>query len=97
MANFDVLAVVPVDCMFASSFYTKLTLKTVGPIGLVVVVWLYPLSHLAMGEPYEKAARDAAHVSLLFLELILPTVSTTVAQTLVGRVRTTGAYEAYAV
>ena len=56
-----------------------------GPISLVGVIWLYPLSHLAMRTPHEEAARDAAHVSLLFLELILPTVSTTVAQTLVGR------------
>ena len=84
IANFDLLAVVPVDCMLpASTFYTKLVLKTVGPIGLIAVTWLYPLSHLAMRKPHEKATRDAAHVSLLFLELVLPTVSTTIAQTLV--------------
>ena len=55
-------------------------LKTAGPVAIVGALWLYPAACIALGKPHDKAVRDTAHVSLLFMELILPTCSKTIAQ-----------------
>lgn len=84
IANFDILSVLPVRCAFQSAnFYHYLLVKTLGPIAFVMSMWLYPLGCVLARRPTAGARRSVAYCGLLFLELVLPTVSTTIAQTLV--------------
>jgi hypothetical protein len=86
IANFDLIEFVPMGCMLpdASSFYSKLVIKTVGPIVPVALLWTWPAFHVITGANklrQEPSARFAAKYSLLLMELVLASVSTTVIET----------------
>jgi hypothetical protein len=83
--NLGVLRFVPLGCVMPqSSFYTKLEIKTIGPIIPLVLLWIRPAVHTVTGAQHvEKSAQFAAKYSLLWLELTLTSVSTTIIETFV--------------
>ena len=87
VSNLDVLGFVPVNCIWPhTTFYHKLFVKTVGPLVPLVLLWMLPFSKAIRGitgEAYDKAWQLAAQLSLLWIELVLTSVSTTIVQTLV--------------
>ena len=79
IANLDVFSFVSLRCMAPDThFYTTLLFKTVGPFAIIALVFFYPL--IKRGDP--AAWRTSARYSLIFLELILPSTTTTIGQTL---------------
>ena len=89
VANFDVIGIIPMGCVLPeATFYSKLVAKTVGPIVPVALLWAWPAFHAITGAvkaQQEHSARFAAKYSLLWLELMLASVSTTIIETFVCR------------
>ena len=87
VANFDVLGFLPMNCVLPeSSFYTKLLIKTVAPIVPLALLWSRPLAYTFTGAHETRRLASlhlAAKMSLVWLELILPSVSTTIIETFV--------------
>ena len=86
-SNIDVLGLVPMACVLpeASSFYHKLLIQTIAPGVVVALLWSYPVVNILRGSPHVDAMRFAAQYSLFGLELLLPSVSTTIAEAFVCR------------
>ena len=83
-SNLDVLGFVPIGCVFPDTdFYFHVLIKTVGPVCLIFLLWLYPGFYLVRRSPHGEATRFAAQYSLYLLELLLPSISTTLSQALV--------------
>ena len=61
-------------------FYNTLLIKTIGPLAVVAVFWMWPLSQAIQGKPHAGARGTAAKFSLFWLELVLISVSTTIMQ-----------------
>ena len=61
-------------------YYTTLLVKTLGPLAVVALFWMWPLSKVIQGAPYAGARGTAAKLSLFWLELLLVSVSTTIMQ-----------------
>ena len=99
-SNLEFLSYVPAECIFlGSTFYTKLVIKTVGPLIVCALLWLPVLclfvkklrlknsrkrdaeAERAVEKELQEYRTSAITYSMLFLELILPSVSTTIAQT----------------
>ena len=79
IANLNVFSFVSLRCMAPDThFYTTLLFKTVGPFVIVALLFFYPI--IKRGNPV--AWRTSARYSLIFLELILPSTTTTIGQTL---------------
>lgn len=72
-------------CMLQeASFYSTLVVKTVGPIVPIALLWARPAIHAITDTAKERtgqSARFAAKYSLLWLELIVASVSTTIIET----------------
>ena len=90
--NFDLIGYAPPECVNPSAtFYSKLFIKTTGPLMVLAVLWMPPLARLARrtwrGELRGERLgfRSAGFWSLLLFELILPSVSTTISETFVCR------------
>jgi hypothetical protein len=85
VANFDVLSYMPVGCqsMGLGNFYTQLFIKTLGPLVVVAFLWVPALGLRVTGRSYFRAKSIASDFSLMWLELLLPNVSTAVFQTLI--------------
>ena len=88
--NLEMLSYVPSECIFTQSdFYTALTLKTIGPILIILLLWTKPLVVLVTGyqqEKFQGAAQEATVWSMLLLELCIPSVSTQISETFVCQV-----------
>ena len=97
--NLDFLTYVPAECVHPeSTFYTKLVIKTIGPIIICALLWLPVLCVLVLklhqnvrdkrntrrkdklDEQLVRFRTSAISVSLLFLEISLPSISSTIAQ-----------------
>ena len=82
-SNLDFLRVMPTGCMFPFlTFYHRLVIKTLLPMVVVALMWCYPLYYrLFFGSAYntDNAVRSSIEYTLVFLELVLPTVSSTIA------------------
>ena len=66
-----------------NSFYTQLVFKTtVLPLAPIVLVWMYFLrgKYLGGGLAFHTAAKMPAKYTLYWVDLVLPTISTTIAQ-----------------
>ena len=61
-------------------YYDTLRIKTLGPLAVVALFWMWPLSKAAQGKPHAGARGTAAKLSLFWLELVLVSVSTTIMQ-----------------
>ena len=73
------------SCIVAGgmSFYWRMVITTIIPPALIVVIFLWPLGCIMRRQPYLPAARSAGYLTLVGLEIITPTVLTTVLQTFV--------------
>ena len=78
VANVDFLSFVPSACAYPLDYYEKLIVKTVGALVIFALLWTRPLSFAIRGKPYAKSMQTAAKASLLWLEIVYTTVSTTV-------------------
>jgi hypothetical protein len=78
----DIVALVPLACVFkSSSFYHELVLQTVAPVSVVLLMWSIAVLRVIAGAQRDFAT--ALGLSMLFLELCLPSVSTTIFETFV--------------
>ena len=83
VSNVEVFSFVSLRCMMPEThFYTTLLFKTVGPFIVVVLLWIYPLVCYVSGRGARTAWHFSARWSLVFLEVIVPATTTTIAQTL---------------
>jgi len=82
--NLDVLRLLPTGCLLPySTFYHRLVIKTTAPMVVVALIWCYPLFYRLWGSPpdeVDECVRDSGRYTLAFLELVLPTVSSSIAQ-----------------
>jgi len=81
--NADFLQFVPMTCLVSATmdFYWRMALKSLIPIGAIFLLWLWPLGCLTFRKPHTLAMRTAAKLTLLLLEIVTPSVATTVMQT----------------
>ena len=81
MTNFDALGFVPLGCVTSDvTFYHKLAVKVFAPLVIIGLLWCYPLSKALHGQPNEEASRTIKRVVLLMLELVLPSITTSLIQ-----------------
>ena len=81
LANLDFLKFVPSVCVYPDlDYYNALLVKTIGPLVVVALFWAWPLSKAIQGKPYAGSRVTAAKMSLVWLELVLISVSTTIMQ-----------------
>ena len=69
--NFDFIKLVPLECFTQTDFYSKLCVKTLVPIVLLLLLWTWPFSLFIMRKPYMDAVRKAAGLTLMGLEVCL--------------------------
>ena len=82
-ANLDLFSFVSLRCMLPDThFYTNLLIKTMAPFAVIALLFTYPLVLRASRKPYQKAWQTSARLSLFMLELVLPSTTTTIGQTL---------------
>ena len=80
--NLDFITYMPPECANEkTNFYGKLVMKTIGPLCLIMLLWAHPLLKTARGEEDAGERAAASFRLMLFLELVLPSVSTTVVET----------------
>ena len=84
LSNLDFLSILPMGCMLPNAnFYDRLLMKSLFPFVVLFLMWLWPLKNRIMtgsGVLTIHASRLTARNSLLLMELLLPSVSTTIAQ-----------------
>ena len=84
VANLDGIALIPMGCAFPkATFYSKLVAKTMGPLVPILLLWARPTFHTLTGAvkwQRQQSARFAAKYSLLWIELTLTSVSTTIVE-----------------
>ena len=87
------LFAVSLGCVFRSaSFYGKVLFKSTAPLAVLVFLACYPISERLRGRPSEPAARSAKRLSLLLLEITLPSTTTTLIQTFICQQFDNGAF-----
>ena len=81
LTNLDVLGVVPMGCVLRNvNTYHVLLFKTLSPLAAVCLIWTYPLWRYLRRDSYDEARLTAARISLVFIELLLPMISTSIAE-----------------
>ena len=84
VSNLDVFSFISLRCMVPeTNFYTVLLVKTVGPFCFIALLFCYPLACCIARRPHRQAWQTSARFSLLCLEIVLPSITTTIVQTLV--------------
>ena len=79
-ANLDVLGFVPLGCVVRqANFHHKAFFKVLAPPFVITLLWCYPLSMALRGIP-SSANNRAKQLTLLLLELMLPSIATTLVQ-----------------
>jgi hypothetical protein len=81
VANLDLAGLVPVGCVFRSTTaYDLFLFKIVSPLAVVALLWIYPSWRFMTYGYHHDLWQSAARYSILFIELVLPMVSTAVAE-----------------
>ena len=81
MSNLDLVAFVPVRCVFpATTYYDTLVFSTVTPLAVIALLWTFPIGRRIIGKPVAGAEVALARFSLLALEVVVSSVSTTIVQ-----------------
>ena len=83
VANLDVLSFVPLSCGFPTDFYSILLIKSLGTLVPVGMLGIYPMTLRIRGKPYDDASQFAKRIALIWLEIVLPSVSVTIASAFV--------------
>ena len=80
LTNLELLNFAPMACARTGfNYYDALIVKTIGPFVVLALLWIWPLICAILGNnSYTTAARTAARLSVLWVELIYVSVSTTV-------------------
>ena len=84
VSNFQFFQYIPIECMLPrASFYTRLAVKTLGPLIMLGCLWLRALVYIPWKTVSKAGRSQAVHQTLkwtlIILELILPSISTTIA------------------
>lgn len=83
MANVEVFSFVSLRCVFPDThFYTNLLFKTLGPFAAIALLWIYPLVCRILRKDSRSAWHFSARMSLIFLEIIVPSTTTSIVQAL---------------
>ena len=70
-------------CVLPSTdFYFSVLVKTVGPLVVVGLLWLYPAFYIVTRSSRGQAMQFATEYSLYLFEVLLPSISTTLSQAL---------------
>ena len=81
VANLDIAGFVPTGCVFRNAnTYDVFLFKIISPLVIVALMWAYPLCYYLRGSFHQAAWQNAARFSVLLLELVLPMISTSIAQ-----------------
>ena len=81
ITNLDFLKFVPAECKFSGmNCYDTLLITTVGPLVGVALLWTWPVSRAVRSKHAEGAAKTAAKMPLLLLELVYVSVATSIFQ-----------------
>jgi hypothetical protein len=80
--NVGFLQFAPMSCVVTGGmdFYGKMCIRTLVPPALISLLWLWPLSCIALRKPHAQAVRMAAKLTLVGLEIVTPKVATNVMQ-----------------
>ena len=80
--NLGFLHFVPFSCVVTGGLdvYWKTLINALLPLGVITLLFLYPLTCWLRGKPYTPAARTAGGLALLGLEIVTPSVLTSVLQ-----------------
>ena len=71
----------PPACAYPDvDYYNTLLIKTIGPLVVLALLWVWPLVKFVRGTPYVYAVQRAAKLSLFWFQLIYISVSTTIMQ-----------------
>ena len=62
------------------SFYHKVVFKASAPVGMISLLWCYPLSYALRGQPSNAAVHKVKGLTMLLLELMLPSIATSLVQ-----------------
>jgi hypothetical protein len=85
LSNMDVFSFVSLRCMIPeTNFYTVLLVKTMLPFCMIALRFCYPLARCVARRPHRQAWHTSARFSLLCLEVVLPSITTTVVQTVIN-------------
>ena len=70
------------ECITDTSFNRTLLLKCTAPFVVIALLWLKPAAYLMLKRPgkADEAQQKAAELSLLLLEVVCPSVTTTIVQ-----------------
>ena len=81
VTNFDLLGFVPLGCVVrGASFYDKVLFKTSAPVLAITLLSCYPVANALRGKPTDAATRTVKRLSLILLELTLPSITTSLVQ-----------------
>ena len=84
ISNLDVFSFISLRCMLPeTNFYTMLLIKTIGPFCFITMLFCIPLACYIAQRPHRQAWHTSARLSLLCLEVALPSITTTIVQTLI--------------
>jgi len=80
--NLALLQFAPMGCILPNaSFYNRLLIKCFGPIVPIALMMAWPVSLILTGNDSEYATQFALRGIMVLLELLLPSISTTIFQT----------------
>ena len=82
LSNVEVFQFLPLKCsMPTSTFYSKLLITTtLLPLGPIAMVWIFFMFRAGARRRPLEAAKKAAKCSLYWIDIVLPTISTAIAQ-----------------
>ena len=83
LTNLNAFGLVPIECFFNDNFYHRLFMKTTTPFIAMAFLWSYPAFKYLRGEDHSHAAKMVARVTLLGIELICPSTTSTIMRTFV--------------
>ena len=79
--NFAILGFIPLGCIAGSmTFYDKTAFQVSAPLVIIALFWCYPLYNWLLKRPSDMAVTKAKERSLLLLELVLPSIATSLVQ-----------------
>jgi hypothetical protein len=77
IANFGIFSFVSLRCMVPNTnFYTRLFMRTTTPFAIMALLFTYPLALRLLRKPHQAALKSSMRLSMLMLEVILPSTST---------------------
>ena len=84
---------VPLGCIVrGASYYDKVLFKSTAPLGLLFLLACFPMNEKLRGRPTEAASRSAKRLALLLLEVILPSIATSLIQVFICQKFDDGAF-----